>query len=199
MITRVSELVLASASPRRAELLRQLGVAFKIKAADIDETPIPHESPRQYVSRLAEHKASVVARELGEQSVVLGADTVVVSRGDILGKPRDPTHAEQILRALSGSNHEVLTGIALVRPRAEAVSQVLVATTEVRFRTLSEQEIARYVATGEPMDKAGAYGIQGLAGVFVESLNGSYSNVVGLPLTETYQLLCAEGVPTALS
>lgn len=179
--------------------MRQLGVVFKIKAADIDETPAPDESPRQYVSRLAEHKASVVARELGEQSVVLGADTVVVSRGDILGKPRDPTHAEQMLRALSGSNHEVLTGIALVRPRAEAVSQVLVATTEVRFRTLSEQEIARYVATGEPMDKAGAYGIQGLAGVFVESLNGSYSNVVGLPLTETYQLLCAEGVPTALS
>ena len=199
MIKQLPAVVLASASPRRAELLRQLGVSFNVVAADIDETLMPHESPRQYVSRLAEEKASTVARGFREEAVVLGADTVVVNRGDILGKPRGSAHAKEMLRSLSGSNHEVLTGIALVRAASDLLCKTLVVTTEVRFRVVSEEEIARYVATGEPLDKAGAYGIQGLAGVFVESINGSYSNVVGLPLTETYQLLCTEGVTTGLS
>jgi septum formation protein len=176
------ELVLASRSPRRSELLRSAGVGFRVEAADVDETPFSNELPVDYVRRLARAKAEAVAGEL-----VLGADTVVVIDGQILGKPVDSSDAIRMLRLLSGRPHEVITGICL----AGEVVVVAHATTTVFFAQLSEREIRDYVATGEPMDKAGAYAIQGWAARFVERIEGSYSNVVGLPVEMVYRQLRA--------
>jgi septum formation protein len=177
-------LVLASRSPRRAELLEAAGYTFTVRAADIDETPLPGELPRDYVLRIAEEKARAVASD--ESETVLAADTTVVLGTTIMGKPNDAADAVRMLRALSGRKHEVVTGICL--KRGERVVRDF-ASTAVWFGRLTEDEIESYVASGEPMDKAGAYGIQGLASRFVDRIDGSYSNVVGLPVALVYRRL----------
>jgi septum formation protein len=178
-------LVLASASPRRAELLRAAGIAFTVDAPDVDERSLPDESPEQYVRRLAIGKAeAVAARHPG--ALVLGADTTVVVDGEMLGKPSDAADAAGMLRRLAGRAHHVLTGVALARDgdiRAE------VATTTVWFARMTEDDIAAYVASGEPMDKAGAYGIQGAASRYVQRIDGPHDNVVGLPVDVVHALL----------
>jgi septum formation protein len=184
-------LVLASRSPRRKELLEQLGVALDVRPADTDESVHPGEAPREYVLRVAREKARAVAGD-----VVLAADTAVVLGGDVLGKPADADDARRMLRALSGTAHEVLTAVCVRRAQAAlTVEHDVVVSTRVRFARLSPAEIAWYVATGEPLDKAGAYAIQGSGGAFVLSVEGSVSNVVGLPLAETADLLRRAGFP----
>ncbi|WP_372996151.1 Maf family protein [Marinobacter sp.] len=185
------QIILASASPRRAELLQQIGLNFLVRPADIDETPEPAETPEHYVERLAREKAMAVAESAGN-CLVLGSDTSVVLDGVILGKPADPADARATLARLSGATHQVMTAVALT---AEGQCQSCLVITEVRFRELSAGEIEAYVASGEPMDKAGSYGIQGLGGIFVNELRGSYSAVVGLPLQETAALLASAGYP----
>jgi septum formation protein len=174
------ELVLASQSPRRSELLRSAGIAFRAQAANINETVRAGEMPEAYVRRLAREKAESIPGEL-----VLGADTVVVVDGEILGKPVDAGDAARMLRLLSGRRHEVITGIC-VKGRELIVDHEI---TAVVFAPLTEKEIQDYVATGEPMDKAGAYAIQGWASRFVKRIEGSYSNVVGLPVATVYRHL----------
>ncbi|MBT2337942.1 MULTISPECIES: Maf family protein [Pseudomonas] len=187
-------LYLASGSPRRRELLTQIGVRFTAINADIDETPLDQESPSAYVERLACGKAEAGRRALPTEAdgCVLGADTAVVLDGQILGKPLDQSDALAMLMSLSGREHEVLTAIAVLEgQRCES----RVVRSRVRFRAISEPEAAAYWASGEPRDKAGGYGIQGLGAVFVAALEGSYSAVVGLPLCETAQLLGDFGIP----
>jgi len=187
----MSSIILASASPRRAELLQQIGLNFSVRAADIDETPGANETPEHYVERLAREKALAVA-EASPECLVLGSDTSVVLDGVVLGKPCDTAEAIATLHRLSGATHQVMTAVALVC-NGQCHSRLVV--TEVRFRSLSADEIEAYVASGEPMDKAGSYGIQGLGGIFVNELRGSYSAVVGLPLQETAALLADAGYP----
>lgn len=177
-------LILASRSPRRAELLAAAGIAFNVRAADIDETPLPGEAPLDYVVRMAEQKAAAVFRAPGE--IILAADTIVVLDSQILGKPKDAADAVQMLAALSGRRHEVITGICLQRVGKTVLDT---ASTSVWFSPLTGTEIHSYVASGEPMDKAGAYGIQGLASRFIHRIEGSYSNVVGLPVALVYRHL----------
>jgi septum formation protein len=177
-------LVLASRSPRRAELLAAAGIEFVVRAGDVDETPLDGEAPGDYVLRIAETKAR--AAQAGEDEIVLAADTTVVLGSEIMGKPKDAADAARMLRALSGNRHEVITGICLRRGGRLVID---IATTAVWFAPLSETEIADYIASGEPMDKAGAYGIQGLASKFIDRIDGSYSNVVGLPVALTYRRL----------
>ncbi|MCJ8203148.1 Maf family protein [Pseudomonas sp. RGM2987] len=187
-------LYLASGSPRRRELLMQIGVPFTAISADIDETPLDQESPSAYVERLACGKAEAGRRSLPAAAAgcVLGADTAVVLDGQILGKPLDRADALSMLLSLSGREHEVLTAIAVLDgQRCES----RVVRSRVRFRAITEPEATAYWASGEPRDKAGGYGIQGLGAVFVAGLEGSYSAVVGLPLCETAQLLGDFGIP----
>ncbi|RCU50074.1 septum formation inhibitor Maf [Corallincola holothuriorum] len=178
-------LTLASASPRRKELLSQLWPSFAVIPADIDETPHVGEQPRAHVTRLAQEKALTVSA-LHPHTLVLAADTIVVARGEILGKPENDQDAFTMLGLLSGQEHQVMTAIS-VAFTDKVFSQCV--ETQVWFRPLSNADITEYWATGEPADKAGAYGIQGLGGRFVERINGSYSAVVGLPLVETEHLL----------
>ena len=182
---------LASVSPRRRELLAQIGVPHIVVGAHIDESAQIGEAPRDYVLRMARQKALTV-RERGESLPVLAADTTVVLDDVIYGKPRDREDGLAMLGRLSGRTHAVLTAVALADSRGVAV-QLSVST--VRFRDLSSQECAEYWGTGEPHDKAGGYAVQGAAAVFIESLSGSYSGVMGLPLFETAGLLRAAGVP----
>ncbi len=190
------QLVLASASPRRAELLRQLGVAFEIAPAEIDETPRPAEKPADYVQRMAREKAAACLRQRSDSTLpVLAADTTVVLDEQILGKPADRLDALATLARLSGREHVVYTAICL---RLGTDSLERLSETRVQFLTLDRDQVEAYIDTGEPFDKAGAYGIQGLAAAFVESISGSYSGVVGLPLAETWQLLQRVGIHTAL-
>ncbi|SUW62037.1 Maf-like protein yhdE [Buttiauxella agrestis] len=182
----MTSLYLASGSPRRQELLTQLGVSFERIITDVEEQRLNHESAQQYVVRLARDKARAGVALAPRDLPVLGADTIVIYNGNVLEKPKDEQHAVSMLRMLSGNQHQVMTAVALAD--SESLLDCLV-TTEVTFRALSEQDIAGYVASGEPMDKAGAYGIQGLGGCFVRKINGSYHAVVGLPLVETYELL----------
>jgi septum formation protein len=172
------DLFLASASPRRADLLRTLGLTFTVRAADVDESVRTGEDPAAYVERVARAKAAAVAAQ-EPAAVVVAADTTVVVDGRILGKPTDAADARTTLRALAGRTHEVLT--AVVAAGGERTASA-VARTEVRFAPMTDAELDWYVATGEPLDKAGAYGIQGAGGLFVERIDGSYHNVVGLPL-----------------
>lgn len=188
------QLILASASPRRAELLRQIGVQFTCEPAHIDETPLLDEPAADYVNRMAREKAAAVVTANAD-AVVLAADTVVVLDGDILGKPADEGHALAMLARLSGREHVVMTAVC-VRLNDE-VKEVRVETT-VEFLNLDLESCKAYLATDEPWDKAGAYAIQGIAAVFVRAIHGSYSNVVGLPLAETYRLLQNCEVATAL-
>lgn len=177
-------LVLASQSPRRAEILRNANIEFTTRVAEVDETPVDGERPGPYVRRLAEAKARAVPTSSGE--VVLGADTTVVAAGEILAKPVDAADARRMLRLLSGRRHEVLTGICLRRGEEVLTDH---AATAVWFAPLTDQEIAQYVDSGEPMDKAGAYAIQGLASKFVERIEGCYFNVMGLPVSLVWRHL----------
>ncbi|MBW4933857.1 Maf family protein [Marinobacter sp. F4206] len=187
----MSTVILASASPRRSELLQQIGVSFTVQPADVDETPGPGEGAEHYVERLARDKALAVSASSPE-ALVLGSDTSVVLNGVILGKPADRGDAVETLRMLSGATHQVMTAVALAKG-SRCESRVVI--TDVTFRPLSKAEIEAYAASGEPMDKAGSYGIQGLGGIFVSNLRGSYSAVVGLPLLETAALLADAGHP----
>jgi septum formation protein len=187
----VRPIILASASPRRAELLRSAGIPFEVQAADVDESLRPGEAPEAYVRRLATEKANVVAaRYPGRQ--VLAADTTVVVDDHVLGKPTDAADAARMLHSLAGRTHVVLTGVCLVGPDP---GQHVDATerTIVEFSAMSRAEIDAYVRSGEPMDKAGAYAIQGLAARHVTRIDGSYSNVVGLPVALVYRLLREAG------
>ncbi len=177
------EIILASASPRRSELLRSAGINFSIRVADIDETQLPNESPHDYVARLSSEKALAVA-QAGE--IVLGADTTVVIGNETAGKPVNIDDTKRMLNLLSNNWHEVLTGVSLAK-NGEVKTEV--AVTRVKFREMSEAEINWYAASGEPDDKAGAYAIQGLAARFIERIEGSYSNVVGLPIEVVYRML----------
>jgi len=187
-------LILASASPRRAELLQQIGVAFDVLPADIDETPQDGESPAAYVGRLAQEKAAAVAATHPGRAV-LAADTTVVVDNDILGKPAGEVDGLAMLSRLSGRWHEVHTGVAL---HCEGAMAQTVTRTRVEFRAIDEDERSAYWRTGEPQGKAGGYAIQGLGAMFVRRIEGSYSGVVGLPLAETAQFLIQAGVTTGL-
>jgi septum formation protein len=189
-------LVLASASPRRAELLGSIGVRFEVRPADVDESTRAHEPAHDYAARLARAKATAV---FSRGAVVIAADTTVVVDDDILGKPADAHDARAMLARLAGRAHEVLTGVAVAadppageHPATPLLSETVTATT-VWMADLSAAEIEWYVATGEPLDKAGAYGIQGIGGMFVRYLHGSYQNVVGLPLSDVDDLLAEHG------
>lgn len=185
-----AQIILASASPRRKELLDQINVAYRVHPVDLDETPLPNETPLDYVQRLAAEKSAACVAQLGADLPVLAADTAVVLGGSIMGKPKDRDDAFTMLRQLSGKMHRVYSAISLRgKEHGQAVS-----ITEVTFRPLTEREIEIYWQSGEPVDKAGSYAIQGLGGVFVASINGSFSGVVGLPLFETSELLSRQGI-----
>ena len=194
----VPHVYLASASPRRRELLRQIGVAYRRLGVAVDETPLPGEPPHDYVVRLALLKARTGCETLGRRRPwpVLGADTAVVVDGAILGKPRDRDEGLAMLALLSGREHQVLSAVALAAPARDAVK---VQESRVRFRALEPVECAAYWDSGEPWDKAGGYGIQGRAAVFIAELRGSYSGVMGLPLFETAELLREFGIFPGLS
>ena len=170
-------LILASASPRRQELLKLFGIPFSVRAADIDETMDPERTPFDEVGRVSRLKALAIPRE--DDDVVIAADTIVVCEGNVLGKPQDETDAIRMLQLLSGRDHQVMTGCTIVRG---TICETFTEVTDLHFRPLSEREIARYVASGEPMDKAGAYGIQGGAALFCQRMVGDYYNVMGLPV-----------------
>ncbi|MEZ5451430.1 MAG: Maf family protein [Thiothrix sp.] len=189
------QLVLASASPRRRELLAQIGLNFLVQTADIDETPLPGESAEALVKRLAKEKAEAVWIRRGVSHTpvlpVLGSDTLGILRGELLVKPADFEDARRMLRKMSDQRHEILTAVALT---SAGGTQVIVNRSVVKFRALTDAEILAYWQTGEPQDKAGAYAIQGYGAIFIEQLEGSYSGVMGLPLFETAQLLQAAGI-----
>jgi septum formation protein len=188
----VPSLVLASASPRRAELLARVGAVLTVRPADLDETPLAGESPRALVVRLADAKAAAVAFADRTDEIVLAADTEVVGDGSSFGKPSDRADAAAKLTSLSGRTHEVVTGVVA---RRGTDRRHTVVTTRVTFRTLTAEEIAWYVATDEPMGKAGGYAMQGAGAVLIERIDGSASNVIGLPLAETVALLRTLGLP----
>jgi septum formation protein len=185
-------LILASASPRRREILARLGLVFEVLPTNIDESRLTGEDPKEYVARLAEGKARAVG-EGGRAVAVIGSDTTVVLDAEVLNKPIDLADSERMLRSLSGREHEVHTGVAVVL-FPELTSRVVVVTTRVRFRTLSESTLRGYVDSREGMDKAGSYGIQDLGAALVSEVHGSYSSVVGLPAAETLELLEAQRV-----
>jgi nucleoside triphosphate pyrophosphatase len=185
------KMILASSSPRRAEILRDAGIPFTVCATQIDETPFPGESAQAMVARLAQAKARAAASLVNASDgdcIVIGADTTVELNGEILGKPDDAAHASEMLAKLSGCTHRVLTGMFILQLPGNA-TRAAVEISTVTFATLSEIEIAAYVSSGEPMGKAGGYAIQGLAGRFIPKIEGCYFNVVGLPLARLYALL----------
>lgn len=190
-----SNIYLASASPRRRELLSQLGILIEVLRTDIDETPQPGEAPLAYTERLARDKADAGWQQVQKfglpERPLLAADTTVVLDGTIIGKPESADHARQILRQLSGREHQVLTSVAI---KLGARCSVVTSSSSVLFRPLEDNEIDHYVISGEPMDKAGAYGIQGVAAMFVSEIHGSYTGIVGLPLAETVLLLREYGI-----
>ncbi|HEY2236274.1 MAG TPA: Maf family protein [Candidatus Angelobacter sp.] len=190
------ELILASSSPRRQELLREIGIPFQVHAANINEDQMPGEPPINYALRLAREKAEAVSAKY-PQSYVLGADTIVVLNGEVLGKPKDQQDAARMLRLLSGREHEVTTAVSLIAPFKVAqgtLAETRASTTKVYFREIAEPEIQQYVAGGEPMDKAGAYAIQGGASRWTDRIEGEFSNVVGLPLSLVTEMLKATGL-----
>ena len=186
------EIILASQSPRRRELLERMGIGrFRVIAPQIDESALPSTSPEDLVRSLSRHKAGVVQQREGMDCLIIAADTVVCLDGAVLGKPTDELEAFKMLTTLSGCRHQVYTGLTVLRGN-EAITEC--EATSVRFRPLEEGEIEAYIATGEPMDKAGAYGIQGLGALFVEGIEGDYYNVVGLPVCRLGQVLRHFGV-----
>jgi septum formation protein len=188
-------LVLASASPRRRELLRNAGFTFEVQPADIPETPQPGESPNDCAERLAQEKALSVAQRR-PLDIVLGADTIVVVDGQQLGKPSDAADATRMLRMIAGRDHRVITGVCLVVGGKQSVASE---TTRVVVSEIAEEEIADYVASGEPMDKAGAYAIQGIASRWITKIEGDYGNVVGLPVALVFRMLREQGFDVSLS
>ena len=182
--------ILASASPRRAELLTAAGFLFEIVPADVDETPLTGEPAKTYALRVARAKAEEVSRRSSDDRIILAADTVVVAGERLMGKPVDAKDAESMLNALSGAAHQVHTAVVVRSPAGQAEEVV---TTEVRFNRLSDAEIAWYLSTGEFVGKAGGYGIQGRAARFIDGIDGSWSNVVGLPIATVYRLLSRAG------
>jgi septum formation protein len=186
-------IVLASSSPRRKELLAALGLVFDVIHPSSDETVSGNETPEDFVLRVSAEKASSVSRTLGDGVVVIGADTIVVVDGEILGKPGDRGEASSMLRKLSGKEHHVYTAFSIVRPKNEILHSEIV-DTRVRVKPLAATEIEGYIKTGEPMDKAGAYGIQGIGAFMVGGFEGSYSNVVGLPVEELLAALKKLGI-----
>ena len=188
----VGDLILASASPRRSEILKQIGVDFTVEPANIDETGLSDETATQFVTRMALEKARAVCQKRADSIPVLGADTIVTIGSKIFGKPKNIDDAWTMLSALSGNSHQVLTSVAIDNGSKYAV---LVSKTMVKFRTISYPEYLTYWRTGEPLGKAGAYAIQGYGAVFVERIEGSYSGVVGLPIAETSKLLQQFKVP----
>ncbi|GAC18601.1 septum formation protein [Paraglaciecola arctica BSs20135] len=184
-------LLLASQSPRRAELLKQIGIPFSQYPVDIDETVLAHENPDEYVRRMAQEKSNLGYKRAGAKKLVLGADTIVVAQGNILGKPKDKTDAMRMLNILSDNTHQVFTAVTITSGKQQ---KTIVVETQVCFGPLSTLQMAWYWKTGEPQDKAGSYGIQGLGGQFVKHINGSYSAVVGLPLYQTRMLLTEFGI-----
>ena len=187
------KLILASSSPRRAEILRAAGFSFEVLPADIDETLRPGEAATEYVRRLAEEKARTVARKIAKadsdaKAIIIAADTTVVVSGAILGKPESPPDAQRMLEQLSGCTHDIYTGVALLR-LPEGVERIFTDVTRVDFADLNPKEIADYVASGEPFGKAGGYAIQGLGGRFVKRIDGCWFNVMGLPLARIYEEL----------
>ncbi|MGB5685137.1 MAG: Maf family protein [Candidatus Electrothrix sp.] len=192
MFTTCKPLILASASPRRQQFLTDFGLQFTALAADIDETPLNSEKPDAFARRMAEEKAEVIARRC-PASWVIGADTVVTIEGRILGKPNDEAHALEILRSLQGKTHRVITGLSL-RCVQEDCTDNLSKSTEVTFAAFNDTILSAYIQTNEPMDKAGAYGIQGKGGLLVHSITGSCSNVIGLPINTCISLLLHHNV-----
>ncbi len=188
-------LMLASSSPRRAEVLRNAGFVFQVRPADVDETRLPHESAEDYVSRIAKTKAHAVAKQAraaSERAIVIAADTTVLAEGQILAKPEDAEDARRMLRLFNGKTHEVLTALCVINI-STGQEALHVEKTRVQFLKMSEQEIERYIQTGEPFDKAGAYGIQGIAGRYATRIEGCYFNVLGLPLSRLCTMLQALG------
>ncbi|MDO6426309.1 Maf family protein [Thalassotalea sp. 1_MG-2023] len=185
-MSQLYSLILASQSPRRKAFLSQLGYQFESISPDIDESLKPQETPHDYVARLALEKAQSIAKKSADATVVIGSDTCVVYQQRILGKPENLQQCREYLLLLSGTTHQVYTGVAVVQ---QALSKTSVVCTHVEFDEISDAEINAYWQSGEPKDKAGGYGIQGIGGQFVKTINGSYSSVVGLPLCETKQLL----------
>jgi septum formation protein len=189
------KLILASSSPRRAEVLRDAGFVFEIRPADVDETRQPHEAAEDYVRRVARAKAHAIAepaRAAGERAMVIAADTIVLAERQILGKPKDAEDARRMLRLFSGKIHEVLTALCVINiPAAKEAFHL--EKTRVEFLKMSDEEIENYIQTGEPFDKAGAYGMQGIAGRFATRIEGCYFNVLGLPLSRLWTTLQALG------
>jgi septum formation protein len=194
MFISLKPLILASASPRRQQFLRDLGLDFTCLPAEIDETPFSGEQPAAFARRMAAEKAGAVATQ-HPASWVIGADTVVTLDGQIIGKPADAAHAWEILRALRGRTHQVITGLALFC-HEEGCAEILAGTSEVTFAAFPDEVLAAYIRTGEPLDKAGAYGIQAKGAFLVESVRGSCSNVIGLPLSSCLALLLRRGLIT---
>lgn len=189
------KLILASASPRRAQILRDAGIRFAMMRANVNERRKSGEGARAMTRRLAQSKAQAVVKKLGNkpgQAIVIGADTTVEASGELLGKPRSPEEARKMLRKLSGRTHRVITSIAAITLPG-CVELIETESTRVRFLPLTSNEIAEYVATGEPLDKAGAYAVQGIGGRFIEKIDGCYFNVVGLPLARLYRILIKLG------
>jgi nucleoside triphosphate pyrophosphatase len=182
------KLILASSSPRRAEILHDAGISFSVLSSAIDETPIPGETPQQHVQRLADAKGELVAARAVGPSLIISADTVVVLDGQMLGKPRSTDEARHMLELFSGRTHSVVTGVTVLR-LPEMERRQFVETTLVHFTKLSSDEISRYLSTAEPYDKAGAYAIQGRAGRYIPRIEGCYYNVVGLPLARLVSTL----------
>lgn len=189
----MKKIVLASSSPRRSELLKQIGLEFDIFPADIDEGSISGTDPQDIVEKLSCEKANDVGRRLSPGHLVIGADTIVVMGDSILGKPQSQNHAAEILRTLSGGWHEVITGLTVLDTSTGKV-RTESEKTRVKMKVISDNNIAAYIATGEPMDKAGAYGIQGMGALFVEKIEGCYFNVVGLPIQRLGNILEDFGV-----
>lgn len=186
------EIILASASPRRRELLAQMGVRFTVRTVPHDETMDPHADPADEVARVSIGKAEAVLPLCGADDVIIAADTIVVCQGEVMGKPRSEADACSMLRRLSGREHQVLTGLTVC---SGGLRDTVTVKTALKMRPLSDAEIRAYIATGDPMDKAGAYGIQGLAAMFVAELRGDYYNVMGLPVCTLALLLRKHGVP----
>ena len=199
-MTNTPRLILASESPRRADLLREAGFTFEVFPARIDESPLPAETPAEMALRLARLKALATAKAIapaaspGTPAYILGADTAVVAQGELFGKPSSPSDAARIIHALAGRTHLVLTGIWMIR-LPDTANRAALESTSVTFGDLTDEEIAAYVATGEPFGKAGGYAIQGLAARFITRIEGSYSNVVGLPVARVWTLLRELGWP----
>jgi septum formation protein len=189
------KLILASSSPRRAEILRNAGFVFEVRPADVDETRLPYESAENYVRRVAQAKARAIsepARAAAERAIVIAADTTVVAEGQILAKPEDAADARRMLSLFNGKTHEVLTALCVINVPA-AKEALHVEKTRVEFLKMSKEEIESYIQTGEPFDKAGAYGIQGIAGRFATRIDGCYFNVLGLPLSRLWTTLQSLG------